>query len=150
MNVASAIVFLTLFSTIILLVGLYAIVTELLVQKTWMPSYAEISASDIEYDYSSDNQFYWPVIVYVYRHESVDYTGNCCQVGFDDYAGAEAFIKKTVTTKRTEIYINPNNPSESRLKADVNPFTIPNLALLFIGILMTTISAMIIYVQSEA
>lgn len=158
MNVTPSVVLFALFSIILLIISFYIILSEVLVQKTWRPSYADIQSSTIELDYGSDydpdypsdDSSYWPMINYNYRYEGTEYSGYCCQSGFIDYAGAEKFLKKATTNNRVEIYVNPNNPSESRLKVDVDPFTFPNLTLLFIGALLTIISTTLLYIQSKA
>ncbi|MFH1785124.1 MAG: DUF3592 domain-containing protein [Candidatus Micrarchaeota archaeon] len=149
MHINPGAILFVLFSMAFFLVGIYMVFSEVLIQKTWQQIHANVESSYVESDYDPDGSYYWPVIEYSYRYNGKNYEGSCCQNSFFDNDEAEEFVTNTIGNERIEIYINPNNPSESRLKDDLHPFNIANMVVLAIGALLTISSLVHLYGQSE-
>ncbi|VVC02543.1 Uncharacterised protein [Candidatus Bilamarchaeum dharawalense] len=112
---------------IFFVIGGYWIVSDILIQKNWRLASAQITFSDYTSDYDSDGSSYWPDIQYTYTFNSNSYSGDCCSTAMDNPDDAEKFTKSNYAGKTVKIYVNPSNPSESRLKDDLHPFSILNV-----------------------
>lgn len=108
---------------------------------TWDLANGTIQYSKVASEYYSDGTMYRADIKYSYNYSGKNYIGNCCSISSSSSSDAQRFVGSHETGQTTDVYVNPTDPYQSRLKDDVNPFEILYIAFMGIGGLVALFGA---------
>jgi len=89
-------------------------------------SVLQVRDSDGDLMYKAD-------IRYGYAYGGDSYTGYCCGYSTSDHWAMEELSRRNSEGSSAELYVNPDQPHQSRLKEDVNPFGLFQLAFMGMG-----------------
>ncbi len=119
--------------------GAYLIYSESQITGAWDKSGATVTYSNLSVDRDSDGTTYQPDIEYAYHAGGKEYTGHCCGLGTGNAGEMQKIVDKNAKGRVVDVYVNPEDPYESRLADDVKPFNVLHLALAGFGALFALI-----------
>jgi hypothetical protein len=93
----------------------------------------------------SSDEMYGPHISYKYSFGNKSYSGHCCSASSNLPSLVQPIVDRNPIGKNVDVFVNPNNPYQSRLADDVNLFDPFKLFFMFCsgGILILGIWSLI-------
>lgn len=132
------------FGIIFLSVGAYFIYSEYSAANGWAKETASVGKSEVlKKSYFGDRE-YRADIDYSYVYGGKEYIGNCCMnFATGDLEYVQRIVSAHPEGSAMEIFVNPENPFESRPAFSLNPFDLFNMAFAGAG-LITVIAGLAI------
>jgi hypothetical protein len=115
----------TLAGLLSLLAGLFMVNNELGALFFYYDAEATVLGSGVITLHDS----YKADILYQYEADGKNYTGRCCSAPFNFKKSADRFVAGYPVNGTAEIRVNPQNPSVSRVKEDLDPSSLPFMGI---------------------
>lgn len=116
--------FVILMGAVLFLVGSYPIYSDYSALTAWDAVNGTVSYSDLVIRVSADSgPLYVPSIDYRYSVEGKEYHGWCCQTPTSDGPAAQKIVAAIPKGGTVELFVNPANAAESRIRSQVVPFS---------------------------
>jgi hypothetical protein len=103
------------------------------VTTTWDIVDGTIDHSKVAVKSDSDGTMYRADVKYSYNYGGKDYLGNCCSISSSFSGDAQSFVDTHKSGETTDLYVNPDDPSQSRIKDDVNQFEFLYVVFMLVG-----------------
>lgn len=108
----------------------------------WDEENGLVSHSSVRQVYDSEGDvMYKADIRYSYEYEGESFNGYCCGYSTSDQWGMEKLSRECSEGSVIRVYVNPEEPYQSRIVKEVNPYNLLNMAFMGIGGLFATIGA---------
>lgn len=128
----------------LLVVGAYIVYSDYSASTSWDTATAHVTGSFLSPETHTDRDghkstTYRPEINYSYSYGERSYSGHCCMVATSNRAEMQAIVDRNSVGAASNILVNPQNPSESKLKETVQPINLYGVLACIIGVVLLAV-----------